>query len=125
MLIEPSAPAWTTAARENQASLRQSGTAVLGSAMSEWRRRTRESIAGRDDAMIVVIGHQPEFLHAGVWAKRVVATRLAAAVDGIAINLIVDNDVPDQTGLVIPSVQDGATTLRHVAVPASGPASGG
>ena len=117
VLIEPSASTWGAAARRNHETLRKSATLLLGSTLSEWRRRTRQTIMGRDDVMVIVVGHQPEFLHAGVWAKRVVAARLAAAVEGCAVNLVVDHDAPRVTGLAVPSVRGGRASLSQVAIP--------
>jgi len=57
-------------------------------------------------APLVVLGHQPEFLHPGVWAKNVVACRLADACGGWALNLIVDTDAPKQTDLLVPVSED-------------------
>ncbi|UCF34503.1 MAG: hypothetical protein JSV78_04215 [Phycisphaerales bacterium] len=85
--------------------LRDSKVPLLDSTIGEWRRRTRERIAGTDARPILVTGHQPAFVHAGVWAKHVVASRLAQALDGVAVNLVVDNDAPRSTSLEIPRIK--------------------
>ncbi len=47
-----------------------------------------ESLSGP----VVLTGHQPELFHPGVWIKNFAAERLARVVDGISVNLVVDND---------------------------------
>lgn len=49
-------------------------------------------------------------MHPGVWAKHIVATRMAAAVGGQAINLIVDHDAPKNTTFTVPALEN--QTLR-------------
>ena len=46
------------------------------------------------DARVIAAGHQPEFVHPGVWAKHVVAHRVAGACSLQGIDLVVDSDVP-------------------------------
>jgi hypothetical protein len=41
---------------------------------------------------LILTGHQPPPFHPGVWIKNFLAGRLAGAVGGAALNLIVDND---------------------------------
>jgi len=45
------------------------------------------------DGPVIMTGHQPALYHAGVWFKNFLADRIASRVQGIAINVIVDNDV--------------------------------
>ncbi len=104
VLVSPDPPAWLPAARANSLTLRSADALLLDSTLAEWRRRTRERVLGRDDALVFVTGHQPEFIHPGVWAKHIVADRAARAADGMAINLVVDNDAPRNTNLTVPEV---------------------
>lgn len=73
----------------------------------EGRRYTRSLVQSDDffnsSAPFVVTGHQPEFFHAGVWAKNFAASALAHRTGGIAINLIIDNDLCDGVRIRIPS----------------------
>lgn len=117
ILVEPRAARWLGAARENHESLGRADTLILGSPLSHWRRRTREEFALCDDALVFVLGHQPELFHPGVWAKRVVAARVSAAAQGVALNLVVDNDAPHQTGLAVPTAVNGRVMLRQVTIP--------
>ncbi|MCA8999029.1 MAG: hypothetical protein KDA80_18660, partial [Planctomycetaceae bacterium] len=49
-----------------------------------------------------VTGHQPEFTHPGVWMKNVAVAKLAERSQGIALNLIVDNDTADHCYVSVP-----------------------
>lgn len=120
-LVTPEPHAWAAAAQANLASLRNARTPLLGSTLAEWRRRTRIAIAGGDDRFVIVTGHQPEFVHPGVWAKRVVAMRLAAALEGTAIDLVVDTDTAGPAELAVPTLHEGRVeleTVRFADVPA-------
>jgi hypothetical protein len=71
--------------------------------------------------LVIVTGHQPGFEHPGVWAKHVLAMRMASAVDGLAVNLAVDSDAAKRTTLDVPGLRDGRMALasiRFVQVPA-------
>lgn len=87
---------------------------------SEYRRWTWERLGLAADAPVVMTGHQPEFIHPGVWAKNVVASRLARAVDGAAVNLVADNDVPKTLSIAVPVAADGGIVVHTVAF-AAGP----
>lgn len=65
--------------------------------VGEARAMARQAIAGAADAVVVSAGHQPEFIHPGVWAKHVVVRRLADATGAVALNLVVDQDAPKTT----------------------------
>ncbi|MFV0443101.1 MAG: hypothetical protein ACK5Q5_05990 [Planctomycetaceae bacterium] len=49
-----------------------------------------------------VTGHQPALFHPGVWAKNFANCALANAREGVALNLIVDNDLLAAPGIVVP-----------------------
>lgn len=124
MLVAPEPRQWAKAARENQRKLRDATVLLAGTPLAEWRRRTRIALAGGDDRLIVVTGHQPEFIHAGVWAKGVVATRMADAVDGVVTHLVVDSDAARRTALVIPThTAQGLslTSVRYAEAPSDHP----
>lgn len=66
---------------------------------------------------IVMVGHQPQLFHPGVWMKNFVADRVAQLArgskgeSGIAVNLIVDNDIMKGASIAVPSREtDGAVT---------------
>jgi len=121
-LVVPDACAWPQAARANATALPGAETRVLGVTLAEWRRRTRAAVVGQDvDRLVIVTGHQPGFEHPGVWAKHVLAMRMAGAVDGVAVNLAVDSDAAKRTTLDVPGLRDGrmgVSSIRFVQVPA-------
>ena len=70
------------AARAEIVSLARAWTGERGFTVPEWA----------EPAPLVFTGHQPLPFHPGVWFKNFLAGSLAAAVGGVALNLIVDND---------------------------------
>jgi hypothetical protein len=63
---------------------------------------------------LVVTGHQPELFHPGVWIKNFAAAAVAGAHRGIALNLIVDNDLPKTSSIPVPRVEQGQIRVKHV-----------
>ena len=124
VMVAPDPSEWVAAALDNAERLRTTHAPVMGRPLCEWRRETRMRIAGRDDRAIIVVGHQPEFIHPGVWAKQVAADRVARAMRGEAINLVVDNDSPKNATLRIPAADGAGFSLRVLRIPKvrSGPA---
>ncbi|MFQ5491152.1 MAG: hypothetical protein ACE5GE_10550 [Phycisphaerae bacterium] len=116
VLVEPAAAALRAMLDDNRRLVSTWKARVVDQDLAEVRRRVRQRVAGveSDDVPVVVTGHQPEFIHAGVWAKHVVAVRLAEAADGRALNLVVDTDVPKQSGLSVPHLDAGRLTVSRV-----------
>ncbi len=54
-------------------------------------------------APVVMVGHQPELVHPGVWFKNFVLSELARRVDGVAVHLLCDNDHVRATSLRVPT----------------------
>ena len=71
---------------------------------------------------LVVTGHQPELFHAGVWAKNFAAAGLARRCEGVALNLIVDNDTLDSVRLRVPVGSPSAPRIERLAFDADRPA---
>lgn len=114
VLVVPAAEELAPAARANHAILERAEKRILGQPLSYWRARTREQITGGDEALLIATGHQPAFIHPGVWAKHVVVQRLAEAVGGVALNLVVDSDAPSTLDLRVPSLHEGQVELRQI-----------
>lgn len=51
---------------------------------------------------ILLAGHQPELFHPGVWVKSFALQGLARSHGGVALNLVVDNDIVKSTQLRLP-----------------------
>ena len=113
-LIAPGGHVLACMATTGGASLDDGSAKLLGGSLAHVRKQVRSALAGGTDRPVVVVGHQPAFYHAGVWAKHVVADRLARAVGGVALNLVVDNDAPRQTTIAVPVERAGHLTVRRV-----------
>ncbi len=114
VLIEPDPGSLPAAAQKNQLSLSRAKTIIAGQTLAHWRSQTRKRIAGSDEGFIIVTGHQPDFIHPGVWAKHVVSARLAQAMQGKVLNLVVDSDVVKRSSLPAPVVKQGSVSLDRV-----------
>lgn len=66
---------------------------------------------------VVVTGHQPEFVHAGVFAKLLAAGVLSAQAGGSSALLVVDSDTPGSTQLAVPVVADRLVARWQVPIP--------
>jgi hypothetical protein len=113
-LVAPGARALACLAHAWRAAPDDHSARLLDSGLSTVRQQVRAALAGGWDRPVVVVGHQPGFNHAGVWAKHVVADRLARAVGGVAINLVVDNDAPKRTTIAVPVEAAGRLVVRHL-----------
>ena len=114
VLLLPDAAGLSVAARANHEALDAEHVPLLDSTLAACRRNVRSRVTGDADQLIIVTGHDPGFIHPGVWAKHIVASRLAAALSGAAINLVVDSDTPKATVLAVPSVIDGNVTVTSI-----------
>lgn len=94
-----------SAARLRQQARRE----VLAAAREFLRRHGLLDVPAVDspDAPLIVTGHQPELFHAGVWVKNFAAAQIARESGGIALNLIVDNDIPKDSAIRVPTLADG------------------
>ena len=59
------------------------------------------------DQPLIVTGHQPELFHPGVWVKNFAAAAIARECGGLALNLIVDNDIPKSASIRVPRSRNG------------------
>jgi hypothetical protein len=87
----------------------------------EAARRYHEAVRPRPPGLpragrpIVATGHQPELFHPGVWVKNFAVAGIAARAGGVALNLIVDNDIPKGASIRVPGREDGRLVARPVA----------
>ncbi len=116
VLVVPAARRWNPLARENAARLSFNDVQLIGRPLREWRQRAREALVGAERAArpVVVLGHQPEFIHPGVWAKHVAAARFAGTLGGTALNLVVDSDEAKGTVLHVPCATEQGITLASI-----------
>lgn len=77
----------------------------------------RHGESNGDAAMpIVMAGHQPTLFHPGVWLKNFVLDRMANARGGLAINLVVDNDVSSGVSIRVPKRDVATQRWRSMSV---------
>ena len=61
----------------------------------------------------IVGGHQPALFHPGVWAKNFALGRLARKLNGISLNLVVDNDTVTSQSIKVPvGTADAPRTIQ-------------
>lgn len=71
---------------------------------------------GNDEPLpIIMSGHQPTLYHPGVWFKNFALSEIADAAGGIAINLIVDNDLCTAKSISVPAGSNLAPRIERVA----------
>lgn len=116
VLVAPPAGVWADALRENQQLFADAPTRLLGRPLRHWRRQTRLALLADDSGPVIVTGHQPGFIHPGVWAKHVVASRFARAVAGTAFNLVVDSDTVKEKSLLVSVERRGRIQLHSIPV---------
>ncbi len=66
-------------------------------------------LAPADSIRILMVGHQPELFHPGIWFKNFVASRFASEVQAVAINMIVDHDLCIARSIRVPQQTDSGT----------------
>ncbi len=114
VLIEPPRSHLRRLAESNYAHLSSISLPVLDTDIQRIRAEQRTVLCPSCSGPIVMTGHQPEFIHAGVWAKHVVASRLADTLGGRAVNFVVDSDVPNSGTLEIPAVRDNHVVAHGI-----------
>ncbi len=113
-LVVPGPDNIACAVHDNAQTLNEAPTLIVNRPLSYWRDQTKKALAGSVEKPLIAIGHQPGFMHPGVWAKQIVASRLADAIGGRAINLVVDNDAPQSTTFAIPTTDSDKLTTKQI-----------
>lgn len=107
ILIEPAADRLMAAARANRSLRKLYKFKLLDRPADSWLAdRTRD-----DAPLVIMSGHQPEFIHPGVWIKHVFGLRLADRLHGSMQFLVVDSDVPVVLRLEWPVVEGGFASI--------------
>jgi hypothetical protein len=117
VLVDPPLADVERVLTDNRRLLDRADLDIMGRPLSELRRQARQSAvaaardylrqAGEpvptfDDQSIVLVGHQPELFHPGVWIKNFVVNRLARTHGATPIHLIIDNDTAKTTAVRVP-----------------------
>ncbi|MEZ6093610.1 MAG: hypothetical protein R3C03_05165 [Pirellulaceae bacterium] len=129
----------------NRATLDGAETFLDSEPLSEWRKRSRTSLiemaqayssqylascqieaieAGLDfeSAPLVMAGHQPTLFHPGVWFKNFYLSEVSQKAAGLAINLIVDNDLAPASAVLVPKIDNDQAWFQSIAFDRPGPA---
>lgn len=64
---------------------------------------------------IVMVGHQPQLFHPGVWFKNFVMHRLSHELGAIAVHVIIDNDLCRRPVISVPAGKPSDPYLQQVA----------
>ncbi len=105
ILIEPTAAEWLPLLERNIDQFQRQRITLAGRLIEQVQREVRSRLGVTDPSCpILAVGHQPEFVHPGVWAKYVVTQHLAERLGGLAVDFVVDNDTPHSDFLEVPTV---------------------
>lgn len=88
---------------------------LLDSTIGELRQSLRARLNIRGP--LVVVGHQPEFFHAGVLAKLIAGSLLAEVASGQCLYVSADTDVPKSAVLPVPVQSAGKLQRYGVPIP--------
>jgi len=117
ILIAPAGSHWPRLLEENRHLRKKWDFSIAGFPVHQVRQKIREALLGMsEESPIVAAGHQPEFIHPGVWAKHVVVHQLAADIGATGIDFVVDNDSPATSAMQLPVIDaDGLVGTRGLA----------
>ncbi len=105
--------------QQNIARREQFDCDIRGVRLSELRTRARHRLVQKargftrqyrdlpphpwhDNAPVILVGHQPELVHPGVWFKNFLLSELAHRTSAHAVNLLIDNDSVRKTSIRVP-----------------------
>ena len=115
-LIEPALPGWSALVEDSIRLRAVQNITLAGVPVETAREEARSRRLGLDpDARVIACGHQPEFVHAGVWAKHVVVHHAARELGAVGIDLVVDHDAPASFALQVPVGGDDLLSTRETA----------
>ncbi len=115
LLIEPS-PARIHAALKTDWSSPLRRSPLLDTTIGALRAELRAALGL--GGQVVMTGHQPEFVHAGVLAKTIANHALARRSGARALFLVADSDVPKHVELTVP--RETPSGLERVRIPLPG-----
>ena len=130
-LFEPPNADWNAILRQNSQQRRRSDCQLHGYWLSDLQAEARHLLLQKaqrftaqyrvlpdpipgPDAPIILVGHQPELVHPGVWFKNFVLSEFASQTTAHAVNLLVDNDTVRSTSLRVPSGTVDDPTLTTI-----------
>lgn len=115
-------------AARNAAALAASSLRVGEASLAEVRQQTRQWVAGaaakftrtlgisagalREDALLLVTGHQPFLFHPGIWIKHLLVSHMVGEGMG-GLSMPVDSDVLEEVGVDVPAVGHGLRIVHE------------
>lgn len=111
VLSVPEARRSPTLIADNRQQLRKARVELDGSSLAEFQDQARAEVLSLvaperwydPEQPWLLAGHQPELVHPGVWAKNFALAGLARSVNGVSLNLVVDNDTVKLPRILLPS----------------------
>jgi len=118
VLAEPNFDAVPDRVEANRRRLDRSDVRIGSVPLNEFRaaarRQALQSFGAPTGGPLLIAGHQPELSHPGVWVKSFALNGLAKKLQGVPLNLIVDNDAIKQASLKVPSFSTGDASSVHL-----------
>ena len=121
-VVQPDWPRLPALIRENQLLRHTSQAEVLGRPLAALAAQARGDLlrealrytrayrdvatpipAERVDLPVILAGHQPELFHPGVWFKNFALGHLARGCGGVAVQLLIDNDLCRAPSIRVPA----------------------
>jgi len=118
VLIEPSARSWRALINRNIQERNRSPFELAGRSSTKIIPRLRQALYGSQhaDRIVIACGHQPAFVHPGVWAKHVVVHHVADSLGVLGADFVVDQDAPTPFSMTVP-VTDADELYRLESIP--------
>lgn len=110
------AEGWPEPVRELRAAARGE---LLGLAQGWANVPDAATVSAAPAARIVMTGHQPELYHPGVWVKVFLLDRLAREIGATGIDLVVDTDRAEETGVRLPHLGPPVSAQTVTLAPAN------
>jgi len=67
------------------------------------------------ESPLIVTGHQPELVHAGVWLKDFAASKIASQASGTALSLLIDSDLCRTPSIRVPTGNSEQPRVESIA----------
>lgn len=81
---------------------------LFGIPWRDWRQQWHDSEQGRP---VIVTGHQPDWVHPGVWVKHFIACAMARRIGGRSIHVSIDTDAAKRPVVMLPRFADDPTQI--------------
>lgn len=118
VLLLPRLEHWPVLAQANRRSAGEWRFDLLDVDVQTVRAQTRQGLVGpsQADSTIIAMGHQPDFIHPGVWAKDVATHQAATLAGGVGVYLLADSDATQAIHLRVPHLVGDHLHITHLPV---------